>query len=823
MASRLINVKLAFAVVVSIAFLAALSCAADEPSTPAITKADIQAAVDSAAANAAAAVPAGPSAAEIRTMVEGAVASKVPPATDPAVIQRMVQAAVAGVQTGVSKAELEATIRAQAGTQMTAADVKSVVDSAIMALPAPTVNVSQIRPLVEQAVRASVPEGTSAAQISSLVTAAVSAATANVPSKADLAAATAGVVASVPTRADLEGAISSSVSEATRGQLTAAQVQRIVDQSVDALSASVSASVDALKGDVEKQLAASAMKAQEIEAASAMRTQDIAKKQEQLAFLLQGGKSVVVAPQAKPFYMYPDVPLDEDQMMRWPGKKRTDIEPWAAGSASTRYFARYTYLPPFHLTADDGFGQGVALGYDVNEEGTVFKLNLNPDAFFHDGSPFTAAAAKASWEFASTPEIAPSFGGATLSTTFITGMKAVIAGDATEAEGLVALDDHTLEITLDAPSFLFPLELAKVFLGFVNMKAIEQDPDWRLHVPGIGQFEASFNPDTGDVSVNRASNFFGEPATLAGLWSPAIPDTQTRLIMYENDEIDYASPDGRIKDDPDHPLHGDITCCRRIGGLYYYDFHLNKPPFEDPKVRAALFHAVNMPEIVASVWNGTVATGIMQGDFPCFDSLKQPYRYDPEYARQLLAESTYESADNLPPMVVSDKAGVGVYINTMTLMQEAWQDNLGAVLTTIERESGQQIGPDVNIKRQSAAAFVPDYAKYLWDLGHSDSARVQELGWKADPAQAKIDALIDRAMVMTMDDPDRCKAFVEADRAVSAEYRRIPIFTVKGGTTSMVAPWVQGFELAWYGDWTNVPYWKIGKRDRELYPNHSWQ
>jgi oligopeptide transport system substrate-binding protein len=804
MLSRFTNVRLVLGIVVSIALLAAVACAADEPAAPSITTADVQAALKSALAEVPAA-PAGPSATEIKSMVESAVASSAPAATDPADIKRMVEAAVAGVQTGVSKSDLEAAIAAQAGGQMTAMDVKKVVDSAIKALPAPSVDTGAIRPLIEQAVRASVPEATDPAEIRKMVEAAVVAATANVPSKADLDAATAGAVASVPTRGELEASIAKSISDATKGQLTASQVQSIVDRSVDALAASVKN----LRADVQKELSAAAMTAE--------------KTQDRLAFMLQGGKGVAIPPQAKPIYKYPDVPLDDDQMLRWPQKARQDIEPWKAGSVVTRYFARYTYLPPFHLTSDDGFGQGVALGYDVNEEGTVFKLNLDPDAVFHDGSPFTAAAAKASWEFASAPEQAPPFGGATLSTTFIKGMPAVIKGDASEAEGLVALDDHTLEIRLDAPNFMFPLELAKVFLGFVNVKAIEQDPDWSLHVPGIGQFEAEWNPNTGEAFITRASTFWGEPASLAGIKSPTIPDRDTRAIMYENEEIDISPAAGHIRDDPDHKLWGDVTCCNRIGGLYYYDFHLDKPPFEDPKVRAALFHAVNMPEIVSAVWNGGVETGIIQGDLPCVDPLKKPYKYDPDLARQLLAESTYGSADNLPPMVVSDKAGVGVYINTMTLMQEQWRDNLGAELITIHREPGLAIGPEVNLKRRSAAAFVPDYGKLVWDLGHSESARVNDLGWELDPEQPKIDALIDRAMVMTMADPNRCKAFIEADRAVTEAYRRIPIFTVKGGPGSMVAPWVLGFEQQWFGDWTNVPYWKIGKRDRSLYPDYSWR
>jgi hypothetical protein len=158
----------------------------------------------------------GPSADEIRAMVQDAVARAVPDATDPAEIARMVEAAVA-TGPGVTKADIEAAIRAQAGSQMTSADVKKVVDAAIAALPAPQVDANALRPIIEQSVAAAVPEGTSAEEISSMVQAAIAAATGD-----------------VPTQGQLESAITKAIGDASAGQLTAADVQKIVEASLDA-------------------------------------------------------------------------------------------------------------------------------------------------------------------------------------------------------------------------------------------------------------------------------------------------------------------------------------------------------------------------------------------------------------------------------------------------------------------------------------------------------------------------------------------------------------------------------------------------------------
>ena len=179
--------------------------------------------------------PAGPSAAEIRSMMQEAVAAAAPAAIDPNEIRRMVETAVKAGP-GVSKDELTATIKAQMGEQMTAADVKKVVDSAIAAMPAPKIDTAAIRPLVEQAVVAAAPKGVSSAEIGAIVEAAVTAATKDVPS-----------------RGELEASIAKSVTEAAAGRLTAAEVQNIVAASLVATERAIG---EATKAAQDAQMAA---------------------------------------------------------------------------------------------------------------------------------------------------------------------------------------------------------------------------------------------------------------------------------------------------------------------------------------------------------------------------------------------------------------------------------------------------------------------------------------------------------------------------------------------------------------------------------------
>jgi oligopeptide transport system substrate-binding protein len=289
--------------------------------------------------------------------------------------------------------------------------------------------------------------------------------------------------------------------------------------------------------------------------------------------------------------------------------------------------------------------------------------------------------------------------------------------------------------------------------------------------------------------------------------------------MYENGELDFA-PNFAVKDDPSHPFYGDLNYAS-VGGLgWFVAFDISKPPFEDPKVRAALAHAVDMPPITQAIYGDPTAAGIINGDLPCIDPDKAPYKFDPDLARQLLAESTYKTAANLPPITISVRRPKQIQIQELT--QESWRDVLGVELNIMRREPGQVIPPEANIYRRSSGTLTPDVAVIMNSMAHSEGP-MRDLSWHLSGNARKIDALLDKALSLPLDDPGRCDAFIAAERASTAEYRFIPNGAIGGGIGNyLVAPWVLGFESpSWYGDWTNVPYFMIGKRDRSLYPDYS--
>jgi peptide/nickel transport system substrate-binding protein len=136
-------------------------------------------------------------------------------------IEAAVAAALAG-QEGLTRADVEAIVNNATAGGLSAADVQRIVDQSIQNIPVPQIDTGQLSALVQSAVAASAPEGIDVSEINRMVQAAVT-------------AAQAGAV----TRGDLEALVTKSIQDAAADQLSAEQVQEIVAASLQATNKAI--------------------------------------------------------------------------------------------------------------------------------------------------------------------------------------------------------------------------------------------------------------------------------------------------------------------------------------------------------------------------------------------------------------------------------------------------------------------------------------------------------------------------------------------------------------------------------------------------------
>ncbi len=441
----------------------------------------------------------------------------------------------------------------------------------------------------------------------------------------------------------------------------------------------------------------------------------------------------------------------------------------------------------------------LATGWDVSADGRTFTFFLDPDAVFHDGRPVTAADVVYSWERAA----APATGSQTVATYLndVVGFAEYHAGQADSISGLRVLDDHTLEVTIDAPK---PAFLAKLSypVAFVVDSANVSQPDWERRPNGTGPFTLKTWEDDNILILERNDDYYRRPAALRHvvyLLGAGLP-----LSLYETDQIDLVGIDSATLEralDPNDPLSADL----RTGSAMctnYVSYNAQLPPFDNVLVRQAFNHAIDRERLVATLGEGQllVANGPLPPGMPGFHDRPMTYEYDPEKARELLRQAGYEPG-SLPPLQYHIP-GYGDVHAQATALITMWQENLGVTIEPVLIDpyayNDELFAGNVgHIFDAGWCADYPDPENLLDVLFHSRAQ--QNLGGFSDP---EIDALLEEARV-EQDTATRLALYAQIEEQLIAA---APALFISHPLSAMlVKPAVSGYVLAPIG----VPQWHL--------------
>ena len=467
-----------------------------------------------------------------------------------------------------------------------------------------------------------------------------------------------------------------------------------------------------------------------------------------------------------------------------------------------RMFMQWTAMQPMKFNKMNGLEPHLALSYELSSDGLTYTLSLDPDAIFQDGTPVTAADVKKAWEFGSMPEQQVSWGGLVNNLKDVQGIEVVKTGEGTTASGLVAVDDHTLQIVLNKPDPVYPKKLAQWLMGVWKAAQAEQDPDWVEHPIGVGPFTVTADLDAKYIELQRTDNWWKDAPTIIKVELPAVPDKQTQMVMFENAEVDVIFSSPGFQAEPHDPAHKFHNLLYRIpyGGIYYYALDHSKPPLDDQNMRAAIAHGHDQNLIVKSVFGfgGIPAYGLVTPETACYmdESMNPGYDYDPAKARDLLSKSKYGSG-TIPPMLISLPAGYDDnWVRYTEAMQAQLKENLGLDLKIQVYERGQT-PPDSNFSRRSMGITTADPAYPIWLQGHSASPTNQSRSKFVDP---ELDKLIEYGESLGLNDPARCDAWQAAEKRFLEGYHLIP--TIQVNYPYLAAPWVNNFDMSVNNDFS---------------------
>ena len=469
-----------------------------------------------------------------------------------------------------------------------------------------------------------------------------------------------------------------------------------------------------------------------------------------------------------------------------------DLDP-ALGSGSADAYKGLLFAGLVRLTAQFSVEPDLAESWQVSDDGTVYTFMLREDAHFADGRAITAEDVRSSWERVADPETRSN--GVATYLGDIVGVQARLDGEAESISGLTAIDDRTLQVTLDGPKPYFLAKLSYPVTFVMDPYDLAKGDRWMFEPNASGPFVLS-RIVTDEVVVFERNPEYHAPAPVRYL-AYVINPGGSGLSLYQAGELDVtglASEDAlRIRSDAADPLHDQLFTVPSMC-TSYIQIDPARAPFDDPAVRRAFALAVDRQGLVERLSANTdlPATTILPPAMPGYSPDVAAYSYDPEAAKAALAESTY-AGQALPPITLS--AGgyggdPGDYVNALIA---TWRQVL-AVTVRVEQidpvefprlaREGEREG---QLLLAGWCADYPDPENFLDALFYPG----KEYNYAALD-NAELNALLEAARVES-DPAARLALYQQAETLILAEGFAIP--TMHGVIDVLVSPRIEGYPV----------------------------
>ena len=326
-------------------------------------------------------------------------------------------------------------------------------------------------------------------------------------------------------------------------------------------------------------------------------------------------------------------------------------------------------------------------------EPTTWEFTLREDVTFQDGTPMDADAVVGALQHVLDAKIpARSFNSDVVS-------------------GVEAVDASTVAITTPAADVVLPLRLGSPNTGILAPKAYE-GTDIDIMGTCTGPFAVIDEAPGQSISLERNENYWGGDVGLATAEVRFIIDGATRVTQLQTDEaqITWGVPASSLStlEGDDNVQIESIEATRTTVML----LNNSRPPFDDPLVRQALQHAVDIETISSSVYEGSAppATGPFSPNDPWAPAGAAPVAYDQDEAKSLL-----------------DEAGVDPSSLSFELIAYKDRPEFADLAAVIQDQLGQ-LGIKVKIRTGEFASVEPDMLSGSFDAALLSRGYILDLG-----------------------------------------------------------------------------------------------
>ena len=185
----------------------------------------------------------------------------------------------------------------------------------------------------------------------------------------------------------------------------------------------------------------------------------------------------------------------------------------------------------------------LAESWDISDDGKIYTIKLRQGVKFHNGEDFKSDDVVYSLTRIITAQ------GATNGdfVSQILGADELMSGAANSFEGVKAIDDYTVEITLKDPYAGFMASLAAAPVSMLDEKTTEEagdkfgiEPEFTV---GTGPFKLKEWKTNDSISMVKNEEYWKGSPSIDGVLIKVVPDMETQNIMYRNGELDILDLD----------------------------------------------------------------------------------------------------------------------------------------------------------------------------------------------------------------------------------------------------------------------------------------
>jgi len=313
----------------------------------------------------------------------------------------------------------------------------------------------------------------------------------------------------------------------------------------------------------------------------------------------------------------------------------------------------------------------LATDYTVSSDGKQYTFDLDPQAKFASGTPVDSAAVIASIN------------------RMRQATSATIKDQMSVISDVTAPDDDTVVVTLSQPSNFWLYNMTTT-AGIIFDPAIT---DLATQPMGSGPYQLGTWTKGSSITLVKNPSYWGTPGRFDQVIFRYITDPNAMVSAMLSGGIDIigelTSPDSlaRFADTTKYTIIQGTT-----NGEVTLGFNFDRTPLQSLQVRQAICYAIDRQNLLNSVWGGkgTLIGSMVAPTDPYYQDLSGTYPYNPDKAKELLAEAGYSSG-----LTLDLKVPITPYATPAARLIASQLKDVGITVNVTELDFSGQWLPDV--------------------------------------------------------------------------------------------------------------------------------